>query len=163
MQPSPAVLDQWHPIAAREDLTDGQPRSATLLDTALQVQWTAGGAVVSRGDTERPLPVLERYGFLWTSLGSPPPELFSILEHAEPDRFNICAGSIGVNVSAPRAIENFLDMGHFPFVHTDILGAEPHTEVKEYDVEVSVDREEILATRCRFYQPRAALSAAHGQ
>ena len=163
MQPSPAVLDQWHPIAAREDLTDGQPRSATLLDTALQVQWTAGGAVVSRGDTERPLPVLDRFGFLWTSLGSPPPELFSILEHAEPDRFNICAGSIGVNVSAPRAIENFLDMGHFPFVHTDILGAEPHTEVKEYDVEVSVDRDEILATRCRFYQPRAALSAAHGQ
>jgi phenylpropionate dioxygenase-like ring-hydroxylating dioxygenase large terminal subunit len=68
-----------------------------------------------------------------------------------------------VNVSAPRAIENFLDMGHFPYVHTDILGAEPHTEVKEYDVEISYERDEILATRCRFFQPRAALTATEGQ
>jgi phenylpropionate dioxygenase-like ring-hydroxylating dioxygenase large terminal subunit len=27
-------------------------------------------------------------------------------------------------------------MGHFPYVHSGILGEEPHTEVKEYDVEV---------------------------
>ena len=71
-------------------------------------------------------------------------------------------GSIGIHVSAPRAVENFLDMGHFPYVHTDILGAEPHTEVKEYDVEVSEERDEVLATRCRFFQPRAALSATEG-
>lgn len=53
-------------------------------------------------------------------------------------------------------------MGHFPYVHTSILGAEPHTEVKEYDVEISRDRDEGLATRCRFFQPRAALSATEG-
>ena len=68
-------------------------------------------------------------------------------------------GSIGIHVSAPRAVENFLDMGHFPYVHTDILGAEPHTEVKDYDVEVSEERDEVLATRCKFIQPRAAMSA----
>jgi phenylpropionate dioxygenase-like ring-hydroxylating dioxygenase large terminal subunit len=55
-----------------------------------------------------------------------------------------------------------LDMGHFPFVHTGILGEEPHTEVKEYDVEVSESRDEIMATRCRFYQPQASLASEAG-
>ena len=90
------------------------------------------------------------------------PSSFPIPEYAEPDRRKLNAATIGVNVSAPRAIENFLDMGHFPYVHTDILGAEPHTEVKEYDVEISVDRDEILATRCRFFQPMASTASRGG-
>ncbi|MGO4843539.1 aromatic ring-hydroxylating dioxygenase subunit alpha, partial [Rhizobiaceae sp. 2RAB30] len=49
-----------------------------------------------------------------------------------------------------------------PYVHTGILGVEPHTEVKEYDVEISVDRDEILATRCRFFQPMASTVAKGG-
>ncbi len=53
-------------------------------------------------------------------------------------------------------------MGHFPYVHTDILGAEPHTEVKEYFVEVSEERDEILATNCRFWQPRASTASIGG-
>jgi phenylpropionate dioxygenase-like ring-hydroxylating dioxygenase large terminal subunit len=103
-----------------------------------------------------------RYGYIWTSLGDPLIDVFPIPEFAEPDRRRLHAGTIGVNVSAPRAIENFLDMGHFPYVHTGILGTEPHTEVKEYDVEISVDRDEILATRCRFFQPKAATASDGG-
>ena len=53
-------------------------------------------------------------------------------------------------------------MGHFPFVHTDVLGAEPHTEVREYEVEVSAERDEILATECRMFQPKAAASSSTG-
>ncbi len=161
--PSPAVLDLWYPIAASEDVPPGPALTAVLLDTPLQLRREGDGIRASAGRGGVNLPVCERYGFVWTSLGKPPSEVFAIPEYDEPDRFNICAGSIGVNVSAPRAIENFLDMGHFPYVHTDILGAEPHTEVKEYDVEISSDRDEIVATRCRFFQPRAALSAREGQ
>ena len=73
-------------------------------------------------------------------VSAPTRDLFPIPEFAEPDRRNLCAG-VGVYVSAPRVIENFLDMGHFPYVHTDILGDEPHTEVKDYDVEVSDERD----------------------
>lgn len=161
--PSPAVLDQWYPLAAREDVPDGIPLATVLLDVPVHLQREGDGIRVSRAGDGVRLPVCERHGFVWTSLGTPPAAVFAIPEYDEPDRFNICAGSIGVNVSAPRAIENFLDMGHFPYVHTDILGAEPHTEVKEYDVEISTDRDEIVATRCRFFQPRAALSALEGQ
>ena len=43
--------------------------------------------------------------------------------------------------------------GTFSLCPSGILGAEPHTEVKEYDVEISDEHDEIVATRCRFFQP----------
>ena len=101
---------------------------------------------------------------MWTCLGSPPDRLFAIPEFSEPDRRNVHAGTIGVHVSAPRAVENFLDMGHFPFVHTDVLGAEPHTEVVEYDVHIDPPTPTTCGQpKCVFYQPRAATTSTEGQ
>lgn len=161
---SPAIRDLWHVFAGSETTRPGERHKTTLFNRGI-VYFRNDNGEVEAYPTDAPdrrLPVLERYKFIWTSFGEPG-ELFPLPEYDEPDRKNMNCGSIGVNVSAPRAVENFLDMGHFPYVHTDILGAEPHTEVKEYDVEISHERGEILATRCRFYQPRAALSADHGQ
>ncbi|WP_172123960.1 aromatic ring-hydroxylating dioxygenase subunit alpha [Devosia sp. 919] len=171
----PVTLDLWHVIAATDEVPQGLVETTMLLGQKLALTRDAAGNPVvwrrtdeEQGDeidpaeiTER-LPVSTGYGYTWTSLGTPPAELFPIPEYSEPDRVNMSCGSIGIHVSAPRAVENFLDMGHFPYVHTDILGSEPHTEVKEYDVEVSEERDEVLATRCRFFQPRAALSATEG-
>jgi len=167
--------DLWQVIAATDEIQPGLVETTLLLDTPLAITRDAEGLPVvwrrsneQRGDEIDPdtitdrLPVITGYGYIWTSFGHPPAELFPIPEYAEPDRKNMSCGSIGIHVSAPRAVENFLDMGHFPYVHTDILGAEPHTEVKEYDVEVSEERDEVLATKCKFFQPRAALSATEG-
>jgi phenylpropionate dioxygenase-like ring-hydroxylating dioxygenase large terminal subunit len=121
----------------------------------------SGGTLDATQAIDR-LPAKSIYGCLWTCLGEPSTDIFPIPEYFEPKRRNVSAGTIGVNVSAPRAIENFLDMGHFPYVHTDVLGAEPHTEVKEYDVEISSDHDEIIATRCRFFQPRASIASTEG-
>ena len=71
-------------------------------------------------------------------------------------------GVVRVKCSPLRAVENFLDIAHFPFVHTDILGAEPHTEVNRYDVKIREDVDEVWATKVSFYQPQAAKSAAGG-
>lgn len=168
----PITRDLWQVIAATDEVPVGMVETTMLLDTHLALTRDSdGNPVVWRRTDEQPgdeidpetvldrLPAITGYGYVWTSFGSPPKELFPIPEYAEPDRKNMSCGSIGLGVSAPRAVENFLDMGHFPYVHTDILGAEPHTEVKEYDVEVSEERDEVLATRCRFIQPRAAKSA----
>jgi phenylpropionate dioxygenase-like ring-hydroxylating dioxygenase large terminal subunit len=114
------------------------------------------------GDAVMDLPWRIANGYVWTTLGVPVSDVFAIPEYLEPDRRNLDAGSIGVHTSAPRAIENFLDMAHFPYVHTGILGAEPHTEVPEYDVVTVEETDEILATRCRFFQPMAAAAAASG-
>lgn len=170
--PDPITRDLWHVVAATDELPIGLVETTLLLDTRLAMSRDADGQpvvwrrsneengdAVDLAETRERLPVKTAYGYTWTCLGTPSEELFPIPEYAEPDRKNMNCGSIGLHVSAPRAVENFLDMGHFPYVHTDILGAEPHTEVKEYDVEVSEERDEVLATRCRFIQPRAAKSA----
>ncbi|MER8479257.1 aromatic ring-hydroxylating dioxygenase subunit alpha [Mesorhizobium sp. M0976] len=168
-----AILDLWHPIGAIAEFLPGGVQDTVLLEERLKFEVGSDGQAVVwrfrpdllRANQVSPadrLPARSAYGYVWTSLGSPPPNLFSIPEYAEPDRRNMNAATVGVHVSAPRAIENFLDMGHFPYVHTDILGAEPHTEVKEYDVEVSIERDEILATRCRFYQPMASTASSGG-
>jgi phenylpropionate dioxygenase-like ring-hydroxylating dioxygenase large terminal subunit len=60
-------------------------------------------------------------------------------------------------------VENFLDMAHFPFVHTDILGSEPYTEVPDYRFEIRRDVDEVWATNCRFFQTRAAATESAGQ
>jgi len=159
----PVIADLWHPIAARADIGAGQMQETTLLDEPLAYTIDdAGNPAVWRSAGAQSLPVLERYGYLWTCLGNAPPDIFPIPEYAEPDRRRFNAASIGVHVSAPRAVENFLDMSHFPYVHTGILGDETHTEVKEYDVETSTERDEILATRCRFFQPKPSTAADHG-
>lgn len=170
------ILDLWHPLAAVSELPVGVAVDTVLLEERLSLAAdSAGKAAVWRSRPELAadnpvdiaalggtLPVKIAYGYVWTSLGNPPADIFPIPEYAEADRRRLNAATLGVNVSAPRAIENFLDMGHFPYVHTDILGAEPHTEVKEYDVEISVDRDEILATRCRFFQPMASTASDGG-
>ena len=172
--PDPVTRDLWLVIAATEELAIGTVETTLLLDRRIAmtrgldgepVVWYAtdeqnGDDIDAETVLDR-LPVKTGYGYTWTCLGTPSEALFPIPEYAETDRVNMSCGSIGIHVSAPRAVENFLDMGHFPYVHTDILGSEPHTEVKEYDVEVSEERDEVLATKCKFMQPRAAKSATH--
>ncbi len=160
----PVILNQWHPLSSFDEIAEGATHHTVLLEQPVSYQMTSAGdvSVWLRDDIGCTLPLKRAYGFLWTCLGTPPDDIFSIFELVEPDRQNVATGVFGVNVSFGRAIENFLDMGHFPFVHTGILGEEPHTEVKEYDVEVSESRDEIMATRCRFYQPRAALVSDAG-
>jgi phenylpropionate dioxygenase-like ring-hydroxylating dioxygenase large terminal subunit len=157
----PVIRDLWHVAFVGEELPAGASRSNMLFEQRLTVARATDGAPSVADEAGRPLPVLERYGFLWTSVGEPKP-LFEIPEYDEPDRKNVCTGSVGIRVSAPRAIENFLDMGHFPFVHTGLLGEEPHTEVKEYTVAIDEAKDEVVATECRFWQPQAAAASTGG-
>jgi len=155
------ALNQWHVVGTLEHLLPGQPATTRLLDTSLTVLRAADGDIrVFAG--ERSLPVRLKFGYVWSSLGDPAGEIFDIPEFDEPDRRNISAASFGVHVSAPRCVENFLDLGHFAFVHTNYLGVEPHTEIKPYKVEISAAGDEILATKCIAYQPLASLVATEG-
>ncbi|MGI9624688.1 MAG: aromatic ring-hydroxylating dioxygenase subunit alpha [Acidimicrobiales bacterium] len=159
-----AVLDQWHPIASVAESPAGVPGSTTLLgvDIGYLVEGD-GSASAWVSDSRVQLPTLTRYGYVWASLGSPPDDLFEVAEYDEPDRRNVHGATVGIHCSAPRAVENFLDMGHFPYVHTDYLGEEPHTEVAEYEVEIDAATGDIWAKECVFWQPMAAASAEGGQ
>ncbi len=172
----PVALNLWHPVAAVVETAPGAVHETRLLEEALSYAVTTDGGVHAwrsapslAPGTEfdaalvpEPLQAINRFGYLWTSYGSPPDDLFDLPEFHEPDRRNVWGGTIGVHTSAPRAVENFLDMGHFPYVHTGYLGIEPHTEVADYDVDLSPDGSEVVATRCRFFQPMGAVNASGG-
>lgn len=61
------------------------------------------------------------------------------------------AGPYRVHASGPRVIENFLDVGHFPFVHEGILGDRSRPEIEDY--EAIIDDRGVLATGVKVYQP----------
>jgi phenylpropionate dioxygenase-like ring-hydroxylating dioxygenase large terminal subunit len=156
------LLNDWHVIADLSNLPVDKPFHTRLLGVALTVRSGAGaGPRVIREDDGEQVATTRRYGFLWTCLGTPGREVLFVPEAAEDDRYLVTGGSIAVRASGLRAVENFLDMGHLPFVHPGYLGEEPHTEVAPYSVEVT-EADEVLATECKFFQPQASPSAQGG-
>lgn len=154
----PVIRSQWQVVSPDEVLQNGSVHQTRLLGVVIECRLDAGVPAVRRLDNGAPLPAKSRYGYVWAALDTPEKDLFDIPEFLEAGRQNLHAITVGINVSAPRAVENFLDMAHFPFVHTDILGAEPHTEIKEYKVEIN-DLDEVIATECRIFQPVAAAAS----
>ena len=161
-----AALDQWYAVETIADLgtsavrtrllgqdielcrdDDGRPRITEVLDDE-----TRGPA----------LPFRERYGCVWTTLGSPVREIFEIAEADEADRRFVPCGWVKMRASGLRVVENFLDMAHFPFVHKDILGSEEHSEVPKYSSELRRDVDEVWASNCSFFQPRIAATETEG-
>jgi phenylpropionate dioxygenase-like ring-hydroxylating dioxygenase large terminal subunit len=73
-----------------------------------------------------------------------------------------------VHACGPRIIENFLDMAHFSFIHTGILGDPAHTEVPDYKVAPFDDglgeqgMQGVIATECFAYQPLSNLLSDKG-
>lgn len=155
------MLNEWYPVGMISQL-DTAGKNTALLGQPIRVANGDNGKALVTTSEGRDLPVIERYGHVWTSLGTPAKPLFDIPEAEQPGRRLVDVGVVRVRCSPLRAVENFLDIAHFPFVHTDILGAEPHTEVQNYKVEIREDSDEVWATQVSFYQPQAAKSASNG-
>ncbi|MBO9171096.1 aromatic ring-hydroxylating dioxygenase subunit alpha [Rhizobium sp. L245/93] len=155
-----AALDQWYPLDTETEIPFGTS-SSRLLGSDLVVTRETDGSIAVTAE-EGALQIIKRFGLVWTTLGQPAGDLFALPEADEKDRRVVNCGSVMVRASGLRIVENFLDMAHFPFVHTDILGAEPHTEVMHYNAEIRRDVDEVWATNCQFFQPQAALSATGG-
>jgi len=81
----------------------------------------------------------ERYGLVWVSLGNPTQDIASFPEWEEPSYRPILCGPYHFQSSGFRAIENFLDVAHFPFVHGEFLGDLTRSVVDDYEVEVESD------------------------
>lgn len=155
------IVDEWYPVGMVSGLEPESSTSTVLMGEELSlVKETDSSITVRRGTEERP--ALVRFGHVWTSLGSPDHALFSIPEADNAERRLVDCGCVRVKCSPLRAVENFLDIAHFPFIHTGILGVEDHPEVKKYDVEVDEKLNEIWAKKVEFYQPQAAASAQGG-
>ncbi len=154
------IFDEWYPVAIAAQIEAGLIRNTQLLDEPITIRPGPNGPEAQTAGG-RALPVTIAYGHVWVSLGNPG-DLFTIPEAASEGRRLVDVGMVRVKCSPLRAVENFLDIAHFPFVHTDILGAEPNTEVFRYEVQIRDEVDEVWATKVRFHQPQAAKSAEGG-
>jgi len=93
----------------------------------------------------------ERYGLIWACLGEPSADIPLFEEWDDPAYRKIFCGPYAYKASPTRAVENFLDVAHFPFVHGGLLGDEAHAEIMDYDV--TTGPEGVVAKNVRVWQP----------
>ena len=91
------------------------------------------------------------HGVVWVTLGSGATAIptFDLLD--DPAHHVLAAGPYRVRAGGPRIIENFLDVGHFPFVHEGVLGDRLRPEIADYDARV--DEHGVVATGVQVFQP----------
>ncbi len=102
----------------------------------------------------------EAYGLLWVQLVKPEINQTAVpLFAAENDERlrKVNCGPYMVNASAPRIVENFLDLSHFAFVHEGWLGTREAVAVPHYEVTATATG--VLATGCKAVQPRSSVHA----
>ena len=97
----------------------------------------------------------EAHGLVWVRLA--PGEVAMPVFAAEGDARlrKLTCGPYAVETSAPRLVENFLDMSHFAFVHEGWLGARGATAIADYRVEETAAG--LRATQCKAWQPQSNL------
>ena len=95
--------------------------------------------------------VQQAYGLIWVQLEAADVPLPVFAAEGDTRLRKVNCGPYDVQASAPRIIENFLDMSHFGFVHEGWLGSRDATEMAPYNVEVTATG--VQATNCKAVQP----------
>jgi phenylpropionate dioxygenase-like ring-hydroxylating dioxygenase large terminal subunit len=98
-----------------------------------------------------PLPLRECYGLVWVALEQPNYEISFFPQWNDANFRQVLCGPYRYKASAYRALENFLDVAHFPFVHEGLLGTRQHPQIEPYSVSTNAD--EIEASNIRVQQP----------
>jgi phenylpropionate dioxygenase-like ring-hydroxylating dioxygenase large terminal subunit len=93
----------------------------------------------------------ERYNWIWVTLGDPERDIPEFAQWDDATFRKIHCGPYSFNASGPRAVENFLDVTHFPFVHQGYLGDPAFPEVSDYTAEI--DHEGVTAKDITVWQP----------
>jgi phenylpropionate dioxygenase-like ring-hydroxylating dioxygenase large terminal subunit len=99
--------------------------------------------------------VREAYGLLWVQMVNSDHVLPAFAAETDQRLRKVNCGPCTVNSSAPRIVENFLDLSHFAFVHEGWLGTREAMAVPHYDVTPTPTG--VLATGCKAVQPRSSV------
>jgi len=143
---------------------DGAPRAMSDLcvhrGTALSLGWISGDDLVcayhgwryrddgrcvaipqladpSRVPAKARVPAFraqERYGLIWACLGEPRWPLPEVPELEDGSWVLASAGPYRWSCDAARQVENFTDLGHFPWVHPGLLGDPDRPVVPRHEV-----------------------------
>ena len=93
----------------------------------------------------------ERYGWIWVCLGEPWGDVPQIPAWDDPAYQHVMCGPYEVAAEAPRLVENFLDVTHFPYVHEGYLGDPDHAALGDYTAELTP--EGIVTSTIDVWQP----------
>ena len=99
--------------------------------------------------------VREAHGLAWVRLAPGASELPAFPAESDARLRKLNCGPYAVATSAPRIVENFLDMAHFAFVHEGWLGARGASTIDDYRVEETPTG--LRATQCKAWQPQSNL------
>lgn len=110
----------------------------------------------------------EAYGLVWVALergeGDPGQGVENALPafpaEDDPQLRKLTCGPYDVATSAPRIVENFLDMSHFGFIHEGWLGSRETTAMRPYQVATTPTG--FIATECFAWQPQSSVHAQGG-
>ncbi|KAB8330187.1 aromatic ring-hydroxylating dioxygenase subunit alpha [Scytonema tolypothrichoides VB-61278] len=84
--------------------------------------------------------IKERYGFVWVSLGTPEKDVPPLPEWDNPNYHKFVFGPTFYRASPLRALENFIDVNHVPFVHGGTIGNPEYARINDdFKVEVKPD------------------------
>ena len=101
----------------------------------------------------------ERYGLIWVRMVGSHDAVTAALPVFEAEQDvqlrKVNCGPYDVATSAPRIVENFLDMAHFGFVHEHWLGSRDAAQIADYQVHSTPTG--LRATGCRAVQPKSNL------
>lgn len=99
----------------------------------------------------------EACGLVWVRLAPGASVLPVFAAESDAQLRKLLCGPYDVATSAPRIVENFLDMAHFGFVHEGWLGARETTAVDAGTVARTPTG--LRATQCRAWQPQSSPQA----
>ena len=101
----------------------------------------------------------EAHGLLWLHLQDDAARpRFDAEADAALRKLNV--GPYDVAASAPRIVENFLDLAHFGFVHEGWLGDRAHAQLADYRIEPTSCG--FVASGCRAWQPQSNRLSSEG-
>jgi phenylpropionate dioxygenase-like ring-hydroxylating dioxygenase large terminal subunit len=106
------------------------------------------------------LPLREAYGLLWLQPGGGEFKSPAFSGEGDPHLRKLTVGPYDVAASAPRIVENFLDLAHFGFVHDGWLGDRAHTALADYRIEPT--SEGFVAASCEAWQPQSNRLSTEG-
>lgn len=108
-------------------------------------RYDEGGKCVAIPQTESPhIPAkamtpkfhcVERYGLIWVALDEPEYDLPDVPELASDGWKVVNTGPFTWKADSSRQVENFTDLGHFPWVHPGLLGDVDRPLVPEHSVD----------------------------
>ena len=99
----------------------------------------------------------EAHGLVWVCLGEASRPLPAFEAETDGRLRKVLCGPYDVATSAPRIVENFLDMAHFGYVHDQWLGSRARPEVTIGEVQATDTGLQLRGARA--WQPQSSLHA----